>query len=149
MFQLYSEIHRGSTVKCRICSGSPVKQTCILKKIECLIFRCCSSKGVFEKLHILSFLFLSVQVLQVGIDFEIETCSFVKPSQVVQLTTLNAVANDMSFFFLSYLTCLIVPWILDQVESEIFWKSDLVSWTNCTQRYLQLQASNACNNDWS
>lgn len=61
-------------------------------------FRCCSSKGVFEKLHILSFLFLSVQVLQVGIDFEIEACSFFKPSQVVQLTTLNAVANDMSFF---------------------------------------------------
>lgn len=62
-------------------------------------FRCCSSKGVFEKLYILSFLFLSVQVLQVGIDFEIETCSFFfKPSQVVQLTTLNAVANDMRFF---------------------------------------------------
>lgn len=51
-----------------------------------------------EKLHILSFLFLTMQVLQVRIDFEMETCSFVKPSQVVQITTLNAVANHKRFF---------------------------------------------------
>lgn len=120
--------------KSRICSGSSVKQTCILKETESLVFRGGSSKWVSEKLCIFSFLFLTVQVLRGRIVcFEMEICSCVKPSQAVQITTLNAVANHMRVFFPPLLlTCEVVPWLLDQVESEMYWKSSLVSWLSCT-----------------
>lgn len=64
-----------------------------------------------EKLCIFSFLFLTVQVLRGRIVcFEMEICSCVKPSQAVQITTLNAVANHMRVFFPPLLlTCEVVP----------------------------------------
>lgn len=88
-----------------------------------------------EKLCILSFLFLTMQVLRGGVVcFEMEICSCVKPSQVVQITTLIAVANHMRVFFPPLLLmCEVVPWLLDQVESEMYWKSSLVSWLICTR----------------
>jgi len=72
-------------------------QTCILKETECLSSEVIAQNELL-RLHILSFLFLTMQVLQVRIDFEMETCSCVKPSQAVQATTLNAVANHVRFF---------------------------------------------------
>lgn len=66
--------------------------------------------------------------------FEREICSCVKPSQAVQITTLNAVASHMRVFFPPLLlTCEVVPWLLDQVESEMCWKSSLVGWLGCTR----------------
>lgn len=120
--------------KSRICSGSSVKQTCILKETESLLFRAGSSEWVSEKLCIFYFLFLTVQVLRGRIVcFETEICSCVKPSQVVQITTLIAVANHMRVFFPLLLKCGVVPWLLDQAESEMYWKSSLVSWLSCTR----------------
>lgn len=80
-------------------------------------------------------LFLAVQVLRGRVVcFEMEICSCVKPSQVVQITTLVAVANHMRVFFPPLLLmCEVVPWLLDQVESEMYWKSSLVSWLSCTR----------------
>lgn len=123
--------------KSRICSGSSVKQTCILKDTESLVFRDGSSKWVSEKLCIFSFLFLTVQMLRGRIVcLEMERCSCVEPSQAVQITTLIAVANHMRVFFPPLLlTCEVVPWLLGQVESEVYWKSSLVSrlWLSCTR----------------
>lgn len=92
-------------------------------------------KWVSEKLCIFSSLFLAVQVLRGRVVcFEMEICSCVNPSQVVQITTLVAVANHMRVFFPPLLLmCEVVPWLLDQVESEMYWESSLVSWLSCTR----------------
>lgn len=57
------------------------------------------------------FLFLTMQVLRGGVVcFEMANCSCVKPSQVVQITTLIAVANHMRVFFPPLLLmCEVVP----------------------------------------
>lgn len=81
------------------------------------------------------FLVLTMQVLRGRIVcLEMEICSCVKPSQAVQITTLIAVANHMRVFFPPLLvTCEVVPWLLDQVESEMYRKSSLVCWLSCTR----------------
>lgn len=85
--------------KSRICSDSSVKQTCILKETERLVLGMivlneCPRSSVF---YLLCFS-RKVQVEQIRIGFAMETCSFVKPSQAVQITTFDAVANHVRFF---------------------------------------------------